>query len=130
MKNQFLFSNVVMFFAFIILCNYSILAQSKNITKSSKKEVDKMTNKLFKNFDKNITNITIHINDIDLKIFCKNHCSFQGYCLEAICFCKPGFTGEDCSRTTSEVSCLNNCNNNGECSQEGQCICKEGYQGP
>lgn len=28
---------------------------------------------------------------------CENSCTFNGICVNKECFCKPGFTGEDCS---------------------------------
>ncbi len=67
---------------------------------------------------------------------CKNHCSFHGYCSEGICYCKPGYTGDDCGIDTkfntefnqTEISCFNNCSGNGIC-EEGQCNCNKDYGG-
>jgi syndecan 4 len=86
-----------------------------------RKEIQTITEKYVGNF----TNVT----GIDSKIFCQNHCSFNGYCLEGNCFCKPGYIGEDCSKRISHITCLNDCNKNGVCNENGLCICKKGFSG-
>jgi hypothetical protein len=79
----------------------------------------------------NITNYTVIelIDNKGYKLFCKNHCSFRGYCLDGICYCKQGFIGDDCSKLSYPVYCLNNCTNNGICNDEGLCVCNEGFIG-
>jgi hypothetical protein len=140
MKNKNFLKNFAFFFLFLILTNYSISSKKSNSYSFGKpnKEILKMTKKLFNfhnttNLTKinNLNNLTLSINDMDIKIFCKNHCNFQGYCLEGICFCKPGFSGDDCGTVLnpSDVTCLNNCNNNGICDELGRCICHDGYSG-
>ena len=103
------------------------------ITKLSKKGSPNEINKLKGNMFPNIFN-----NPPDVFISCKNQCSFQGFCLEGLCFCKPGYMGDDCSLTLDSTTnktimmnttCLNNCNENGKCSVNGRCICDKGFSG-
>lgn len=115
--------------------------QNKSFTKSNNSnfslsnktqdEIKVITDKLFINH-KNYTNIVVKLDNKDIKVFCKNHCSFHGYCLEGTCYCKPGYTGDDCSHiliSEKNSECFNNCNNNGKCNDDSVCICKEGFSG-
>lgn len=141
MKNKNYPNYFAFFLSFLIIFSYSLGSKSNfnSVGKSkSHKEILKMTQKLF-NFHnstnvtklKNFNNLTLSVNDMNIKIFCKDHCNFQGYCLEGICFCKPGFSGDSCGTVidASDLSCLNNCNNNGVCDDFGKCKCHEGYSG-
>ena len=120
MKNQIALINLqsvtsfVIFFLFILrsASNYSLL---KNENLNSTREINKM---LYTKLHSNETIIT-----------CKNHCSFHGYCSEGICFCKPGYTGEDCSIKLEKSNlCINNCSVNGRCDQ-GLCLCNKNFGG-
>ncbi len=61
----------------------------------------------------------------EFNLSCLNDCSFNGYCAEGVCHCKPGFDGEDCSKS----HCPNNCSGNGEC-LDGICNCHKDFGGP
>jgi hypothetical protein len=139
MKNKNSLNYFVFFLLFLLIINYSLSSKSYfNSVEKTKREILKITEKLF-NFHnttnitniKNLNNLTVSIHDMDIKIFCKDHCNFQGYCLQGICFCKPGFSGESCGTVinSTDITCLNNCNNNGECEDFGICKCNEGYSG-
>ena len=43
----------------------------------------------------------------------------------AVCFCYPGWTGEDCSKFHCHD--LHNCSGNGECMGPNVCKCYPGY---
>ena len=58
-------------------------------------------------------------------IHCPNGCFHNGDCIGAICFCYPGWTGEDCSRFHCHD--LRNCSGNGECVGPNACKCYPGY---
>ena len=76
--------------------------------------------KLTKNFVYNISNNTMNTSNL----FCKNHCNLNGYCFEGKCYCKPNFSGDDCSIPRSDcLTCIN-----GDCI-DGECVCKEGFSG-
>lgn len=72
---------------------------------------------------------------------CFNNCSNNGVCEMGACFCRPGWTGSDCSSPLcpgsfcySDSLTLNNscvfCSGNGLCSSLGECKCNSGYTGP
>ena len=142
MKNKCICISSYMVLCFIFLSHHlnSLTIDSSNSTQI-KKEIKLFTDKYFDsnnftkifNFDHNYTNIIIKIDNTlnsELKLFCKNHCSFRGYCLDGKCYCKPLYTGDDCSKLNHPVSCSEgNCSNNGVCNDEGICICKEGFDG-
>ena len=56
---------------------------------------------------------------------CPNGCFHNGDCIGAICFCYPGWTGEDCSQFHCRD--LHNCSGNGECIGPNACKCHPGY---
>lgn len=110
----------------------------KSKSDSKDNEITIFADKLFNNnnltdiLNRNLTNIIIKIDknlNKEVKLFCKNHCSFRGYCLEGNCYCKPGYGGDDCSILLSKEKCLNNCSEKGVCNDERKCICNEGYAG-
>jgi len=61
---------------------------------------------------------------------CSNDCSDKGYCFKGICFCIPGYIGDDCSVSESPIkkACPNDCYRNGNC-QDGICSCYSGWGG-
>ncbi|XP_022808829.1 uncharacterized protein LOC111345812 [Stylophora pistillata] len=60
-------------------------------------------------------------------IHCPNSCFHNGDCIGAICFCYPGWTGEDCSKF--DCHDLHDCSGNGECMGPNVCKCYPGYLG-
>ena len=58
-------------------------------------------------------------------VHCPNGCFHHGECLGAVCFCYPGWTGEDCSKFHCHD--LHNCSGNGECMGPNVCKCYPGY---
>lgn len=79
-----------------------------------------------KGLENNVTNNEIQILLKNQNHFCKNDCSDHGFCLDNMCYCIPGFYGEDCS--LSNKKCINNCSEKGEC-VNGICICQDNYGG-
>ncbi len=62
------------------------------------------------------------------KPLCLNDCSNKGVCSKPNkCTCAPGYSGDDCSITSSCLN-LNNCTQNGVCINEA-CICYTGFTG-
>jgi len=53
-------------------------------------------------------------------------CGVNGTCVEGICNCDPGYSGENCENNVCDaLDCIN-----GECDPAtGACICDEGYEG-
>ena len=58
-------------------------------------------------------------------VHCPNGCFHHGECVGAVCFCYPGWTGEDCSKFHCHD--LHNCSGNGECMGPNVCKCYPGY---
>ena len=71
---------------------------------------------------------------------CENACSGHGDCEFAICKCRPGWTGSDCSKiicpgsfcyidsVSLEQHCVS-CSSNGACDDTGACTCNPGWTG-
>ena len=59
-------------------------------------------------------------------------CSGNGYCVDGLCYCNPGFTGTDCSLPgpgpVAKCPGKTPCSGNGTCSN-GICTCTGGYTG-
>ena len=77
-----------------------------------------------------------YIGDDCSMIDCKNNCSSNendtyGYCIPAYpisqCVCDENLRrgGDYCEK----IFCLNNCASNGECLEDGTCVCEELYSG-
>lgn len=60
-------------------------------------------------------------------VHCPKGCFHNGACIGAICFCYPGWTGEDCSQFHCHD--LHNCSGNGQCMGPNVCKCYPGYLG-
>ena len=67
---------------------------------------------------------------------CINKCSDHGTCIEGVCYCHPGFYGDDCSQSHAQflLSCDDvTCQNEAKCNDSGdhafQCECPPGYTG-
>lgn len=56
---------------------------------------------------------------------CLNGCSLNGECVNGICNCFIGYSGEDCS----ERRCPNDCSGRGFCTTAGMCECEAAYTG-
>merc|ERR1711998_371854 len=85
------------------------------------------------------TNVTV------ISSGCHNNCSGHGVCVDGICKCALGYTGDDCSDSNSESPCpstaLGTCNGHGECTKIrtrcekygvcllGTCVCDGGWSG-
>ncbi len=94
----------------ILLVVYSNFSNALKIIdyKEVKSEIENLTKKLklekFYSAKKGVKlNIEKLVDRLDeslekeINSFCKGDCSDNGYCSEGVCFCKPGYTGEDCS---------------------------------
>lgn len=65
---------------------------------------------------------------------CLNNCSGHGECIETVCHCNPGFTGDDCGIVNFAYDCPNNCSSAGRCVYDkergrARCECSEGFDG-
>ena len=67
---------------------------------------------------------------------CVNKCSHHGSCIYGVCYCHPGFYGDDCSRSHAQylLSCDDiKCQNGARCNDSGGhgfvCECPVGYTG-
>ncbi|XP_068732633.1 uncharacterized protein [Montipora capricornis] len=58
---------------------------------------------------------------------CPNSCFHNGDCVGATCFCRRGWTGEDCSQFHCRD--VHNCSRRGECLGPNLCKCQRGYAG-
>ncbi len=72
---------------------------------------------------------------------CPGHCNGNGLCSGAICFCSPGFTGDDCSALSCSDekntktspgemsdSTTDSCSGHGKCTA-GRCVCNAPFGG-
>ncbi|EDQ89881.1 uncharacterized protein MONBRDRAFT_24778 [Monosiga brevicollis MX1] len=62
-------------------------------------------------------------------VACPNDCGARGPCLNGTCLCRPGWTGDDCSRVDCRVQDAA-CSGRGTCGEaDGHCDCEVGYSG-
>ena len=59
---------------------------------------------------------------------CPGNCSSRAPCVNAVCECPPGFSGEDCSVVQGACADLGHCHGHGYCLNSG-CHCNPGFTG-
>ncbi|ERE88802.1 tenascin [Cricetulus griseus] len=61
---------------------------------------------------------------------CPGDCRGRGRCVQGVCLCYAGYSGEDCGQEEPPASaCPGGCGPRELC-REGQCVCVEGFRGP